>query len=519
MQTEPIKTDNTGDATESIPGYAMVGYGFDIFKTYDQNSITKALLKMGDMSGTSVTLGDKTYTVPENISHFPTVRKVGNTYLFSSREKVQDHFSTKADIEASAFGFSGHVDASYSHTTHTNKDYFYALTETSSTAYSLSLRDDSEAMLMGNFATEMKKLPKKFTPENQNTFFAFFRKYGSHYVDQVIMGGRLYFSTSISKSHYSSEEEVKLKVTAEYTGAFSSAKAESDSNWKKLDQNWQQNRSVTIQATGGDDSILDALKPAFGQWKGEAFTSWNASLEKKPGIVDFKLAPISQLFPVDQADQAALALKKYLNGGIIAKAIISPSRRADHVVDARTSISCFNRPVPVLESMPKPRTAETWMAGAQVVLLDAATHQILLNKTVYAESMDFPQISQMYDRLYAEVAKFDNNDYYCALSIFGVFAPLFPTNQLAGWLDSCGARMEQWKALANKSASDSGFVSYCIVGRSGQSGAQEELKLIPAGRARANYEAIARYFVYGKKMLLAADGANATDEELQEEEA
>ncbi|ASU40994.1 hypothetical protein hmeg3_23625 [Herbaspirillum sp. meg3] len=521
MHTESTQKSNSGDAIESIPGYALVGYGFDIFKAYDQNSIIKALFKIGDKGGSSITLGDKSYAVPENISHIPTVGKVGNTYLFSSREKVQKHFSTKADIEASAFGFSGHIEASYSHTSKSNQDYFYALTETSSTAYSLSLRDDSEEMLTDSFAKEMKKLPKKFTPENQNTFFAFFRKHGSHYVDKVIMGGRLYFSTSVSKSHYSSEEEVKLKVTAEYAGAFSSVKAESESNWKTLDQKWQQNRSVTVQATGGDDSILDALKPAFGQWKGDAFKTWNASLEQKPGIVDFKLAPISQLFPGDQVDEVALALKKYINGGIVAKAIVLPSHDRDYVVHANTSISFASRVVPVLDTMPKPPTSETWMAGAQLVLFDASTHQILLNKTLYAESMG-RQVTDMYDRLYAEVAKFDEKaqEYYCALSIFGVFAPLFPRAKLAAWLDSCGAKMEQWKLLAGYSASDSGFVSYCMVGRSGQSGgAQEDLKLVPAGRVRANYEAVSRYFIYGKKMLSTTDGTHDADEELQEEEA
>jgi hypothetical protein len=48
------------------------------------------------------------------------------------------------------------------------------------------------------------------------------------------------------------------------------------------------------------------------------------------------------------------------------------------------------------------------------------------------------------------------------------------------------------------------------------SGAKEELKLVPPYRARANYEATARYFVYGKKLLAADDEAAL---ELQENQA
>lgn len=522
MQNVSLPADQdlaTGDSIEAIPGYTLVGYGFDIFKTYDQNAITKALFNIGDAGSRHVTLGGKEYAVPDNISHIPTLNKVGNTYLFSSRDKVQKHFSTKADIEASAFGFSGHVEASYSQTINSNKDYFYALTETSSAAYTLSLRDDSEEQFVSSFAKEMKTLPATFTTANKNIFFAFFRKFGSHYVDKVIMGGRLYFSTSVSKSDYSNEEEIKLKITAEYKGAFSSAKAESDSNWKTLDKNWQQNRSVTVQATGGDNSILDALKPAFGEWKGNAFKTWNDSLEKNPGIVEFKLQPISQLFRGEQAEQVETALTAYINGGIIANAIIRPSIKTGYIVEGLTAISSFNHPVPVIEAMPKPLTAETWMAGAQLVLFDGTTHQVLSNKTVYGESSNLSQITGMYDRLYADIEKFDKpgSNYYYALSIFGVFAPYFPSNKLARWLGSCGAKMEDWKALAYMSASDSGFVSYSVVGKSEQSsGAKEELKLIPHRYIRTNYEATARYFVYGKKLLAAADEA---EPELQENQA
>jgi hypothetical protein len=499
MQTESLDTEEQSDAVESIPGCPMVGAGFNIFKRYDSSSTKSALFQMGDLDHDHVTLGKKTYAVPRNISVMPDRERNAKTNVFSSREELQKHFSTKASVEASAFGFSGQVDASYAKTTKSTQDYFYALTEMSSRAYTMSLRDASKGKLMLSVVLEMAALPKEFNAETEEAFFAFFERYGTHYVEKVSMGARLYFCTAVTKSFASSEKEIELKVKLEYDGTFASSKAESESKWKELDKNWQQNRSATVSTKGGDDSILDALVPEVGKWSGDKMKDWNASLEDKPGEVDFTLASIAQIFSYPKSKQVSLALEKYINGNISAKAYARTGIMDRQIVDVYPIISCANVTVPVIEPKPDSKPGER-NAGVQAVLFERGTRAVLYNKTLYAPAISATQVLAMYARLYDDLKKFADRNYYCAISVFGVFSPIYPSAELAEWLKNHGAALEQWGHQIGQTSPNSGFANYCFIGKKGatQGSGKEDFKLYSSSTFTGiNSEALARYFLYG----------------------
>lgn len=480
----------------TIPGIGVVGFGFNIFKNYDQSSTTSQLFNLGALDSDTFALGSTIYTVPANVAVTPLKSREGESQVYSSREKVQDHFSLKAGITGTGFGFTGHIDSSYSKIRNSSKDYFYALVEESDEAFALKLKDSGKGMLNGDFKDEMALVPERYTLETQNAFFSFFRKFGTHYVDQVKMGGRLQYSVAIEKSFTSDETQLNINLDAEYKGAFASVKATSESEWKKVDKNWSQSRIVKVKAIGGNHAIMDALVPTVGEWKGNFFAEWHASLEANPGAVGFNLRPISNVFQGAKSDEVGKALLAYINGGILVRAEIATSR-GQHGVSGHPTIICAGSVIAAPEPMPAPPKPDDRMCGIQLALFESETHKPIFNRAYYAVA-GTAQVMELYRRMHNDVKMFNDKPYFCALSAFGMFSLLFPSPEVTAWLTSCGASLAQWKDLMGKTAAGSGFVCYSFVGRNGSSvGAAEDFKIIPFDTTKViNTASTARYFLY-----------------------
>ena len=302
---------------DTIPGADTLGFGFDILKPYDKSSTTARLFNYGEPEKSQMTIGGVAYAVPENISVQPDREKKGESNVFYTRQQVQNHFSGKAGITGSGFGFKGHFDMSYSKTNNSDKSYSYALLEASDRSFTLKLGKQGKSWLDEDFAEELNALPTEFNRETREDYFSFFIKYGTHYVTQVELGGHFYYYVAVEKSFTSDESKITANMEAEYKGVFGKVKAEAESTWKNLGKDWANSRVVSVQAQGGDTSIFDSLAPGFGEWKGDSFSSWTQSLASQPGVSGFSLSQITQLFPAVKAKAARNAIVEFLKGGMI----------------------------------------------------------------------------------------------------------------------------------------------------------------------------------------------------------
>jgi hypothetical protein len=282
---------------DTIPGADTLGFGFDITKRYHESSTTEQIFKEGTPDARQMTLGTTTYSVPQNIATESIKKTDGTSQVFSTRQQVQDHFSGKAGISGSGFGFKGHFEMSYSHLTNSDRSYYYALVEATDQAYNLKLKEQSETWLTAQFASDVNSLPPAFSPATRDTFYAFFSKYGTHYVHQVQLGGSLYYYVAIEKSTTTDESTVKMNMDLEYKALFGKTKAEAEATWQKVDKNWANSRVVRLSTQGGDND-LDGIAPGNKEWKGDSFSTWSKSLTNKPGLSGFNLRPISAVVPL-----------------------------------------------------------------------------------------------------------------------------------------------------------------------------------------------------------------------------
>jgi hypothetical protein len=491
---------------DTIPGADTLGFGFDILKPYDKSSTTSQLFNFGELDKSQLTIGGIAHGVPENIAVHPDKEKKGDSQVFSTRQQVQDHFSTKAGITGSGFGFKGHFDMSYSKTSNSDKSYYYALVEASDRSYTLKLAKTGKSWFDKDFADEMNDLPEVFSKDTQDEFFSFFIKYGTHYVTQVELGGHLYYYVAIDKSFSSDETVVKANMNAEYKGVFGKVKAEAESTWKQLGKNWANSRIVSLQAQGGDTSIFDSLEPGFGEWKGDSFTNWTQSLGSQPGVSGFTLALITQLFSGKRANAARAALVEYLKGGLIVSADrdATPGKRQEFT--AYPTIIGPNGLVSPPTAPPMPERPNIDVAGIQVVLFEPNEFKEILNRVHYVTPPSPASVAKMYADILKEIKTVPTTNYYCAVSIFGLHSAFYPPPDMVGWLSECGAQLTSWKNLIGKTAAGGGVLCYTLGGRKGSRvGAKEDFRMDTTQRSnKLNSSAI--YFLFGGGLRSVAEG-------------
>ena len=254
----------------------------------------------------------KDWVVPSNANLDPTPNNYGQSNVFTTRQKFEEHFGSKVGIKVGIGLFSGEFEASFNMTNKSDVSYEYGLVETYSKFYSLVLKDPSEKSLAPwvKDDEDFKNIPDVFNDENRLLFFRFFEKYGLYYISRVDIGARLYYSTSVDKSYNFSESEIKTKISAEYTAVFS---ANAEAEWKKVGESWASARQVKVSATGGSNVILNVLVPGYGANHADAFKAWYESAELNPGVIDFHLTPISKIFSGQKAVAVTISTNFILN--------------------------------------------------------------------------------------------------------------------------------------------------------------------------------------------------------------
>jgi hypothetical protein len=450
---------------DTVPGADTLGFGFDIIKKYDETSATQRIFKEGAREASQITIGKTVYAVPANVAVIIRSESDGVTKAYSSREQVQSYFSAKAGVTASGFGFEGQFEAAYSFVSESDKSYSYGLTDAWNRAFMVSLKDQGRSMLTEDFAADLDSLPPEFTKATEHIYFAFFDTYGTHYVHQVQLGGSLYYYVAIEKSHVSTEEQIRAKMEAEYKAVFAKTKVEAEAEWKKVGKEWAESRTVHLHTVGGDSSI-EGLTPSFGDWKGDFLQKWTESLANKPGQTGFNLQPISKLAPLAKRGAMDLALKTYVGNGLSVKATreVRPQDRERKYYAYPTIRGPHGVIAPVPE-VPLPPRRDDDVDGLQIVLLDVDTLKPLFNHAYYVNPANIDNVKKMYGDILADVKKITADDFYCAISVFGLSPIFFPPPELRAWLESCGAALTQWQTYIGKTSFAGGAICYTFAGR------------------------------------------------------
>jgi hypothetical protein len=302
--------------TSLLPGVGSLGQGFDIFGRYDDSSLKAPLFDfdVDDDSGVKIDAPGGTFLRPFNTqTNFAANPARGAALVFSSRAEYVEHLEVKADVNASDRAFTGAFSFAFNVDKKEEQNFSYALYEYEKQLWSIQIVDPSAKNLAAHVLDDpaFREVPTVYTPQNAHLFYRLFHKYGTHFVRSVDVGARLNYCVTAKKSFLSEKTAIQTKLDAEIDAVFLSAAAHASANWSKAGKEWTDSRQIRIDVLGGDNARLAALRPGYEQNYKQVFDDWVSTLATRPGTINFRLSPIEELFPGDQAEQVRRAAAAY----------------------------------------------------------------------------------------------------------------------------------------------------------------------------------------------------------------
>lgn len=443
-------------ATNLVPGAEVLGWGFNIFSTYSFGNEIRPLFDLGASGSWTSPSSGMTYTLPANVSTPGGSSSSAKAQSFATSSQFNSYFSQSASVSGSIGAFSASFSESYSSDQQNSSSYSWALVEADYLAWSVSL-DYSPAILLANITIDpdWNTLPLTFNPAdpaNVGAFFAFFQKFGTHFISSASVGGSLYYYFSISNSASYSSTQTTLSASAEYQGLISSVEAQADAHWAQCATNWTQNRqahAVTVPATTG---VIDWVNPLPGTYdQNGSFAQWKTSVLNNPSRTKFHLTPIWALFSGVQATALQLAFKAYANNRVAVQSSTGQQY---------PNISVNGNPMTPSGGFPSGQ-----QDGWQLVVLDSKTLVPQLNRffVVDMNQPNWPDPS--YDAMTDALQPYaGSSDYMLVAATSAINDGATPTGAFYTLLKSfgAGAQLDRWMQTTH--GCSGGFDAYALAG-------------------------------------------------------
>lgn len=389
-----------------LPGTELVGYGFNIFGNIDASSKTELVLDKGEL--TTYCYKDCEFSSYKNLDVSSIEEIDSSIQTLSSRHELEKSLDTQVGISIKtnsflAGSFNAEIDARYGSIVNTEEENYYVLSQTNSKLWSVSAKNtkllDKE---------DLKNLPEKFDPDNPAQFFNVLEKYGAFYIKEVYVGASFHYYEAISQSHVKDKKTAELNAQLEYKSLFTDTKAEAESDWSEITENWKKYRQSYAQVKGGDHTGLSNIINPDNVNFHDAFELWLKSVNQGSGVpINFTLAPIYDLFSKDQKRQAMKdATHAYLDN----RFYIEANGKSPYIIANGTSLQPQNS-FPTIENESNP---SVW-----VVVLDRFTREIKLNMLFplmtpcYSNTFNPKELDQKdyQERIYLALAPYQSKDH------------------------------------------------------------------------------------------------------------
>jgi len=263
----------------TLPGVEAVGAGYDPFLLYaSADSITVQLFDWATAPTKSVTVDGKTYQVPSVVdvqSH--------NTYTYTeaagqSINEYQTSLASTVEISGGNNFFSGSLNVEYSSQSLTRSENAFTRIQQSVTLWSLRLQRPSEelrSLLQPSFGKYLDDLPRTDAAAAE-----LFKRYGSHFLTGIVMGGRAVYSSSTNKLQVNRTYSLNETAKASYKSLTGQLSASEQVKYKQSIESFNQYSNSEQVVIGGTQG-----SKAFDGKAG--FDLWTASVANAPDFVNF----------------------------------------------------------------------------------------------------------------------------------------------------------------------------------------------------------------------------------------
>nr|XP_025046098.1 perforin-1-like [Pelodiscus sinensis] len=231
---------------------------------------------------------------------------------------VTSHWKKELDLTEEtkdlALGGARSPLASFAYEKEQQDKYMFVLSEVSCVFYRLRLT--KQPWLMQQFSHAQRHLPPSYEPDIYQPFLA---TYGTHYLSQAVLGGRVRQLTAIPTCRAAldglTDAEIREKENRENLGSkffkdlglnqFPSGSHDNEPSSQGRLSSPVPYMEKRIEVTGGDSHTQELFSTTQNT---TTFTAWLESLHASPSLVSFSLEPIHTL--VKQGDPRREALKQ-----------------------------------------------------------------------------------------------------------------------------------------------------------------------------------------------------------------
>ncbi|XP_035248301.1 perforin-1-like isoform X2 [Anguilla anguilla] len=329
-----------------VPGHNLAGEGFDIVKLQHKGAYVIDLQTFLDPSD-SCTLCENTLhrdelqKLPLSVldwRSFTSCRQELSSALLNTVTSVADSATDLIENDWTVGLDLGDLADLTVGGSHSNAVEFataaYTMDKSVFTSHQLSCshysyRVSGNPPLSSEFRAQVRSLPQEYNPSTRHLYQRFISTYGTHYIQQVELGGRLKRLTSIrtclaSVNNHSATKVKDCLNTGLSVGLGFLEPSATTSQCRSLLENQD-------SQTGSQLSYLNHITEVLGgdKWLGEvslfkndsmAFRRWLTSLKDAPDIVSYSLFPLHELVPDPVVGgNVKTAVNQYLRENAIAK--------------------------------------------------------------------------------------------------------------------------------------------------------------------------------------------------------
>jgi len=282
--------------TNAIYGLDFLGWGFDASYRDTFFALKPQLFTFTwtDPQAYKYPTGTETWLVPDQVY----ARTVGKTttyaYVFDGLDQRRQVIDLRLNLKASTKQIEGELTFTLGAFSSSQNKKHMSRNMAETSLYQLYL---AKRELREDFLEDASELAATYDLD-PTSYELFLRRYGTHYVDSVVIGGSVLQETTFQTDNVTDQ----LLITASLAGKFESAtgtKIEGSLNFKfdDVEQKIQTETVSSSEIIGGDaeftDFVLSAGDPATAK---QLFESWKATLIINPVTIRYRLVEIWQLF-------------------------------------------------------------------------------------------------------------------------------------------------------------------------------------------------------------------------------
>jgi hypothetical protein len=440
----------------------VLGQGFDVYGTYNEDSLTRPLFNLNDAPRRTWTFLGKEFSLPGIVVGIEQTKSdyVGGS--FTSREGFQNEIATNAKVEAQYGAFSGQMKASFSEQVSRSTEYYYSFRNFYTGLGYLTLEKDTK-YLVPEFKAAVEKLPNTVTKENLPQFSQFFATYGAYYTTRVSLGASFEFYVSTSTSTSDTTTKIYAMLEAQYKGLVFSGSVSGDitktTEWKS----YMETSQISMKTTGGDPTKagrlagVDAKAPSPGTV--DAYNGWLETIAGDPAVVQFQLSGIWELCG-DKQQTVQLAWREFGQ-------LMRPR------LTMETTAPASGPPVITLGRQIKPANKPQHPFGYQVAILDRRNvlgdDGVKFNKYYAIDPTRWPlDFRVMYNQMASDIRNsgFASQDHVLILASMGLSWNTTPVGDIYGLLRSAGAgkQLQYWLNNSDPGSGYGVYANYLFVG-------------------------------------------------------